>query len=101
MGFGGWGGDFYLLLPSREEHCHLKWQHLLKGSLNSLLDQVIRLLGSGGEESACNAGDLGLIPGLERSSGEGHGNLLQNSCLKNSMDRGAWQGGGKDSDMTE
>ena len=61
----------------------------------SLLDQVIRLLGfpggSDGEESTCNAGDLGLIPGLGRSSGGGHGNPLQNSCLKNSTDRGAWQ----------
>ena len=35
-----------------------------------------------------NAGDLGLVPGSGRS-GEGNGNLLQNSCLENSMDRGA------------
>ena len=40
--------------------------------------------------SACNAGDLGSIPGLGRSPGEGNGNPLQYSCLKNSMDRGAW-----------
>ena len=39
--------------------------------------------GSDGEESACNAGNLGLIPGLERSPGGGHGNPLQYSCLKN------------------
>ena len=45
---------------------------------------------SGGKESACNAGDPGLIPGLGRSPGEGNGYLLQDSCLKNSMDRGAW-----------
>ena len=40
-----------------------------------------------------NAGDIraaGLIPGLGRSPGEGHGNPLQYSCLKNPMDRGAW-----------
>ena len=37
-----------------------------------------------------NAGDLGLIPGLGRSSGEGNGNPLQYSCLENTMDRGAW-----------
>ena len=43
-------------------------------------------------ESACNAGDLGSIPGLGRSPGGGHGNLLQYSCLENSMDRGAWPG---------
>ena len=47
--------------------------------------------GSDGKESACNVGDLGLIPGLGRSPGEGHGYLLQYSCLENSMDRGAWQ----------
>ena len=34
--------------------------------------------------------DVGSIPGLGRYPGEGHGNPLQNSCLKNSMDRGAW-----------
>ena len=38
----------------------------------------------------CNAGDLGSIPGLGRSSGEGNGDPLQYSCLENSMDRGAW-----------
>ena len=37
-----------------------------------------------------NAGDLGLIPGLGHSPGEGNGNPLQYSCLGNSMDRGAW-----------
>ena len=40
--------------------------------------------------SACNAGDLGSIPGLGRSPGEGNGNPLQYSCLENPMDRGAW-----------
>ena len=46
--------------------------------------------GSDGKESICNAGDLGLIPGLGRSPGDGNGNPLQYSCLENSMDRGAW-----------
>ena len=41
--------------------------------------------------SACNAGDLGLIPGLGRSPGERNGNPLQYSCLENSIDRGAWR----------
>ena len=41
--------------------------------------------------NAGDAGDVGLIPGLERSFGEGNGNLLQYSCLENPMDRGAWQ----------
>ena len=47
--------------------------------------------GSEGKASACNAGYLGLIPGLGRSLGEGHGNPLQYSFLENPMDRGAWQ----------
>ena len=46
--------------------------------------------GSEVKASACNAGDLGLIPGSGRSSGEGNGNPLQYSCLKNPMDGGAW-----------
>ena len=45
--------------------------------------------GSAGKESACNAGNLGSIPG--RSPGEENGNPLQYSCLENPMDRGALQ----------
>ena len=41
-------------------------------------------------ESACNAGDLDLIPGSGRSPVEGNGNPLQYSCLQNPMNRGAW-----------
>ena len=41
--------------------------------------------------SACNAGDLGSIPGSERSPGERNGNPLQYPCLENPMDRRAWQ----------
>ena len=46
--------------------------------------------GSDGKESACNVEDLGLIPGLGRSPGEGTGVPLQQSCLENPTDRGAW-----------
>ena len=46
--------------------------------------------GSDGKESACRAGDLGLIPGSGRFLGGGNGNPLQYSCLKNPMDRRAW-----------
>ena len=42
------------------------------------------------KESACNAQDLGSIPGLGRSPGETNGNPFQYFCLENSMDRGAW-----------
>ena len=61
--------------------------------------------GSDGKESACNAGDLGLIPGLGRSPGGGHGSLIQYSCLENPhgqrslVDYSPW--GHKESDTTE
>ena len=52
---------------------------------------------------SANAGDVGLIPGLGRSPGEGNGNPLQYSCLGNTVDRGAWwatvHGVTKESDM--
>ena len=67
-----------ILLDSDENFSHL---HLPRASL---VAQTVN-------ESACNAGDLGFIPGLlERPPGEGNGYLLQYSCLENSMDRGAW-----------
>ena len=46
--------------------------------------------GSDRKASAYNAGDLGSIPWLGGSSGEGNGNPLQYSCLENLMDGGAW-----------
>ena len=61
--------------------------------------------GSDGEESTCNARDMGSIPGLGRSPGEGNGSPLQYSCLGDPMDRGAWRatvhGVTKESDTTE
>ena len=59
--------------------------------------------GSDGKESACNVEDPSSIPGSERSPGEGHGNLLQYSCLEDSMGRGAWWATvhSKESDTTE
>ena len=47
--------------------------------------------GSDDKESACKAGDQGLIPESGRSPGEGNGNPLQYSYLENHMDRGAWR----------
>ena len=43
------------------------------------------------KELPANAGDVGSVPRVERSSGGGHGNPLQFSCLENPMDRGAWR----------
>ena len=60
--------------------------------------------GSDGKESACNAGDPGLILGSGRCPGEGNGNPLQHSYLENSMDRGGWRAtvhGVAELDMTE
>ena len=62
--------------------------------LNTYIYIYIYIYGfHGGSEvktSACNAGDLGSIPGLGRSPGEGNGNPLQYSWLENPMDGGAW-----------
>ena len=61
--------------------------------------------GSDDKESASNAGDLGLIPGLGRSPGEETGNLLQYSCLENPRGQRSLAGyslwGHKELDMTE
>ena len=60
---------------------------------------------SAGKESACNAGDLGSIPGLGKSHGGGHGNPLQYSCLENPHGQRSLVGyspwGHKESDITE
>jgi len=57
---------------------------------SSLLFNVDLPGGSDGKASVYNAGDLGSIPGLGRSPGEGNGNPFQDYCLENPMDRGAW-----------
>ena len=60
--------------------------------------------GSDGKESACSAGDLGLIHDLGRSPGEQNGYPVQYSCLENPIDRGAWKAtvlGEAESDTTE
>ena len=67
--------------------------------------QSLPAVGSDSKESACNVGDLGLIPGLGRSPGGRHGNPLQYSCLANSSGQRSLAGyslrGHKESDMTE
>ena len=64
-------------------------------SMHEVLDSIFNFLGfpggSDSKESACNAGDPGLILRLERCPGKGNGNALQYSCLENPMDKGAWQ----------
>ena len=62
--------------------------------LSILYTVNIKFLGfpgsSEGKASACNAGDLGSIPGSGRSPGEGNGSPLQYACLENPLDREAW-----------
>ena len=64
------------------------WAHYFKITLIFAMDVPD---GSAGKETACNAGDVGSIPGSGRSPGEGNGNPLQYCCLRNPMDRGAWR----------
>ena len=66
------------------------------GKVVSLLFNMLSRLvigfpgGSEDKASACNAGDLGSIPGSGRSPGKGNGDPIQYYCLENPMDRGAW-----------
>ena len=69
-------------------HCPLSLVHCAPSPASP--DELL-LIGSVGKDSACNAGDLGLIPGSGRSLGEESVHPLQYSCLENSMDRGAWR----------
>ena len=62
--------------------------------IDSKAEQMLAIIFPGSsddKQSVCNAGDLGSIPGLGRSPGEGKGNPLQYSCLENPMNRRAWQ----------
>ena len=81
------------MLGSRRPLLHV-WIHWDTWSARHVLFKVSYASGfPGGSEvkaSACNAGDLGSIPELGRSPGEGNGNPLQYSCLENPTDGGAW-----------
>ena len=86
-----------LILGYKNVEALLGAQRLSKSLGNSLIYQSQKTIfytrscqrmvrfpgGSDGKESACNAGDLSLIPGFGRSPGGGHGNPLQYSCLEN------------------
>ena len=79
---GGHSPSVYLMVP---------WYLYMILSENFFKDYYWEFPGgSDGKESAYNAGDLGLIPGLARSPGEGNGNPLQYSCLEKPMDGGTW-----------
>ena len=69
------------------KNLQIKWKKKKKTKIMQLwaASQVVQ-----GKESACQAGEVGSIPGLGTSPGEGNGDPLQYSCLENPMDRGAW-----------
>ena len=75
--------------------CILSVFTLYVDCLKKLLSGHCNILGFPGgldsKEAACSAGDLGSIPELARSPGEGNGNTVQYSGLENPMDRGTWQ----------
>ena len=79
-----WGGVGCVITREREK----KLLDRGIGGLSLVYD--VFLGGSDCKESACSAGDLGLIPGLGRSPEEGNDDPLQYCCLENLMDRGAW-----------
>ena len=80
---------FHFSAPSRQDLSFLHHCQLAHG--NWLSTNYLGLSGgSDGKESACNRGDLGLIPGLGRSPGEGSGNPFSNLAWRIPMDRGTW-----------
>ena len=72
---------------------HLELKAIDKEQIESLFNQASQVA-LVVKNPPANEGDLGLIPGLGRYPGGGHGNPLQYSCLENPMDRGAWQATG-------
>ena len=78
----------------RSQRQKIKWLDSISSSMDMNLSKLWEIWGFPGgsdvKEYACNAGDLGLIPGSGRAPGEGNDYPLQHSCLENFMDRGAW-----------
>ena len=78
----------------RSQQQKIRWLESISNSMDMNLRKLREIWGfpggSDGKESACNAGDPGLIPGSGRSPGEGNDSPLQYSCLEKFMDRGAW-----------
>ena len=79
-----WPEALQLLCDREGEILRAKISMLRMAERASLVAQTVK-------NSSANAGDPGLTPGSERSPGERNGTPLQYSCLKNPMDRGAWQ----------
>ena len=100
MDRGAWQATVYRVAKSQTRLSDWQWHFFTKEWPYFTLFTWFSLVGflgishlcssSDGKDSACNAGDLDLIPALGRSPGEGNGNPLQYSCLENPMDKGAW-----------
>ena len=97
IGLSGMSGSAPDRLKIEGTVIHLKESMMNNRQNNFILPLTVMLCPCHGlpwwlscEESTCNAGDAGLIPGLGRHPGEGHGNPLQYSCLGNHMDRAVW-----------
>ena len=74
-----------------KSYCRLAEESEFEAKFGLLINYKLSFPGgSHGKESACNAGDLGSIPGLGKSPGEGSGYPLLHSCLENSTDREVW-----------
>ena len=78
----------FSVVPQCSFYLHFSSEWWCWQSFHLLICHACTFLDS--KETADNVGDHGLIPGLERSPGEGQGNPLQYSCLQNSMDGGPW-----------
>ena len=84
------GSKNLILVTYLKNHFFFLWSIYLT-SVTLYWENFTSCIGSSdGKESACNIGDPGSIPGLERSPGERNGYTLQYSCLENPMDRGTW-----------
>ena len=75
-----------MIQSNKQEWTFDPYNHLEESQRNLVSEKKKQSGGSASKESACSAGDLGLIPGLGRSPGEGKGYPLQYSGLENSMD---------------
>ena len=80
----------FFMRNTREERKILLNILIVFNNLEEAIEQNEFPGGSDDKESACDAGDPGLIPRSGRSPGEGNGYPLQCSCLENPVDRGAW-----------
>ena len=89
---------------TKDDYNNKSSEKQVKETVSNMESELAFSLQQDDKERTCNVGDLGSIPGLRRSPGDGNGYPFQYSCLENSVDRGDWQATVhelKESDMTE